>query len=827
MDLMRDLLLLHFGNVRYGVWADEVASLRGALPLHHLPLSPPAIAGIAIIENRSAVIADLAACLGLPRLTGPRPGTFLMIDTQDKIAGFCVEGQHEQIECPPELVLSLPSSVATDLADTCAIHDRSLAPIINIRSLHDRLKQGILELPSPDLGQRARPMDLSGVRAIRMFTVNGSRFCVDARCSEYVAFGESGIARLPVQSRRICGVALRDNALVPVVLPGERLAAGTRADGTGMLLVDVQGVRHGIAVDEDLGVVEGPDLKALALPGLAAKPWLPAAVLVNGKPCLLVDAGLFVAQEENSLDQESPPVFTPASPFPGKFLKHDVEVVEFSFLGTRHAVPKDEVKEVHPMLPFIPVPRMPEIVLGVAELRGELLPVLDLAAVFGRRSDTGRNGRMIRIVNGDFHALVVAGEVAGDRMLPVAAQRKVPIALPHHVLYGCYLDAGLVMLILNVEALAVHFEKAAVRELVASLSPEWTEIGAPGKTPLSSVMPDQRFGMEHDGQEEAAPIASQAEAGDAEQESITAVAAAGQELRMEEEARLKSAAEAAGREQARQRIESEMRRAEDEAREERRRHEEAERTRSEAEARGRAEAEEKARDREAARRKAAEDAENRAAEEARTRQIEERERQAADQARMALEAEKQAAEEAEQRATTERAVQRRISPETPKAPMAAQPSAQEISGGRQPEERKRGKYLWVASMIAAVLIVIIYVTGAPIKKIALPIVEKEQPQTVLKPSMPPDEPKQEAPADLPKGFPRPETLAPLYLTVPPDRVVPDQAVYHVVKGDTLWGIAKRFTGNPLNYPRVAKDNSIATPDLIFPGQRIRLVQEKR
>jgi len=54
-----------------------------------------------------------------------------------------------------------------------------------------------------------------------------------------------------------------------------------------------------------------------------------------------------------------------------------------------------------------------------------------------------------------------------------------------------------------------------------------------------------------------------------------------------------------------------------------------------------------------------------------------------------------------------------------------------------------------------------------------------------------------------------------------------QNIYTVVKGDTLWGIAKRFTGNPLNYPRVARDNSIATPDLIFPGQRIRLVQEKR
>lgn len=42
--------------------------------------------------------------------------------------------------------------------------------------------------------------------------------------------------------------------------------------------------------------------------------------------------------------------------------------------------------------------------------------------------------------------------------------------------------------------------------------------------------------------------------------------------------------------------------------------------------------------------------------------------------------------------------------------------------------------------------------------------------------------------------------------------------YTVVKGDTLWGIAKRFYGNGSRYPEIVKANKIANPDLIYPGQ---------
>src|SRR5574344_863326 len=44
--------------------------------------------------------------------------------------------------------------------------------------------------------------------------------------------------------------------------------------------------------------------------------------------------------------------------------------------------------------------------------------------------------------------------------------------------------------------------------------------------------------------------------------------------------------------------------------------------------------------------------------------------------------------------------------------------------------------------------------------------------------------------------------------------------YHtVVRGDTLWGIAKKYYGNGSRYPEIAKANGIKNPDLIYPGQK--------
>lgn len=51
---------------------------------------------------------------------------------------------------------------------------------------------------------------------------------------------------------------------------------------------------------------------------------------------------------------------------------------------------------------------------------------------------------------------------------------------------------------------------------------------------------------------------------------------------------------------------------------------------------------------------------------------------------------------------------------------------------------------------------------------------------------------------------------------------PSPKTHKVVKGDTLWAIAKRYLGNGAKYPELAKLNKISNPNLIYPGQVIKL-----
>ncbi len=48
--------------------------------------------------------------------------------------------------------------------------------------------------------------------------------------------------------------------------------------------------------------------------------------------------------------------------------------------------------------------------------------------------------------------------------------------------------------------------------------------------------------------------------------------------------------------------------------------------------------------------------------------------------------------------------------------------------------------------------------------------------------------------------------------------------YQIQKGDSLWKIAKEFYGNGNDYPKIFEANKevIKDPDLIFPGQQIRI-----
>lgn len=58
--------------------------------------------------------------------------------------------------------------------------------------------------------------------------------------------------------------------------------------------------------------------------------------------------------------------------------------------------------------------------------------------------------------------------------------------------------------------------------------------------------------------------------------------------------------------------------------------------------------------------------------------------------------------------------------------------------------------------------------------------------------------------------------------------IKDKIIVHtVVQGDTLWHIAKRYIDNPYKYTELARLSRIKNPDLIYPGDTVKIIYKER
>ena len=57
--------------------------------------------------------------------------------------------------------------------------------------------------------------------------------------------------------------------------------------------------------------------------------------------------------------------------------------------------------------------------------------------------------------------------------------------------------------------------------------------------------------------------------------------------------------------------------------------------------------------------------------------------------------------------------------------------------------------------------------------------------------------------------------------IKPKKII-KEIIHTVVKGDTLWAIAKKYVNNPFLYPELARLSNIKNPHRIYPGNRVRI-----
>lgn len=820
---------MNLAGLRYGVWEDEVRSVREVYTVHRLPLVPACIAGMAIIDDRTVTLADLSVCIGLPPAPHVRNAHLLVMSEEEKVAGFLVNGDIEKISVSDESILRMPRYLSTIAVDTCVDHHGAI-PVINVSALFSRVMKADREPPAPEFGvsQQAEAA-LSSITDLRVFECAGDRFASSGSGLAPESVAVPQIARLSLMPTYVKGVGLYEKTAVPLISLARRMGLPKYGPEGAVIIAEIGDELFGFLVDADMGTLFSRDFLLRALPPIAACGWMNAAAIANGHILPIIGLGRLIGAgiDETPLPER----YSPGSDFQRRFGREDVDVVEFLLLGSRHALPKSEIIDAYPLRPYRSIPNVQPIVAGVVEHEGELLPVLDLSAVFGRRSFVASGWRMLLVKNGDFKAFVLTEGYFGARRLPQEAHRAVPMVLPHSVVYGCYPEGSSVRLILNVHALAVHFDRTLVKGFLGALSQEMEQ--APSEL-LPELLPEDYTLEREAGGEAHAPLAvaghvpqvvteEHAEISGLEVSKTKGDVSKNARIEAEqtglEEERRRQELEEKARIEALERARQEQERARQEAEE--RERIEAERAEAEAE-RVRAELEKKAREEERLR---LEQERLQKEEEEKASLEDERAREAADLHAGEDEYAKgtevgpedrtevgtsEIIKEAEEIIRTERLQTEEPPVGIARAYYLSPDEAADTAGRRDGRERRPSPLRSFASiaLVAAVIGSIFYMIlkGPSIEKTTETAVETGGQESR---GMGGGEPKEDS----------------IVLIVPKDAEIAEE-IYIVKKGDTLWHISKRFTGNPFNYPRVARDNRIANPDLIFPHQKIRIIKER-
>ena len=152
--------------------------------------------------------------------------------------------------------------------------------------------------------------------------------------------------------------------------------------------------------------------------------------------------------------------------------KHEgISHIVFRLDETRYAVEMQRLLELDRMTPVTPVPHTPDFVLGVTNLRGDIVSVIDLRRLFGmprmERPETGRllklRDRRNLVVSGVLVDAIQGGRAIQPEQIRAGAAVRNPKAAP--LLQGVCEDAGEELNVLDVDKL---FESEQVRALTGA-----------------------------------------------------------------------------------------------------------------------------------------------------------------------------------------------------------------------------------------------------------------------------------------------------------------------------------------------------------------------
>jgi purine-binding chemotaxis protein CheW len=104
-----------------------------------------------------------------------------------------------------------------------------------------------------------------------------------------------------------------------------------------------------------------------------------------------------------------------------------IEVVEFSLASETYAFEAAFVREVYPLKDYTPIPGVPPFVLGIVNVRGQIMSVIDLKKFFDLpEKGLGQLNKLIILRGEQMELGVVSDDILGARSIDLDALQSAP-----------------------------------------------------------------------------------------------------------------------------------------------------------------------------------------------------------------------------------------------------------------------------------------------------------------------------------------------------------------------------------------------------------------
>ena len=99
-----------------------------------------------------------------------------------------------------------------------------------------------------------------------------------------------------------------------------------------------------------------------------------------------------------------------------------LEVVEFMLAHERYALELTHIREVYPLNDLTPLPGTPDFVLGIVNVRGQILSIIDIKRFFELPEKGLSNlNQVIILQSDDMEFGILADEILGTKSIPASA----------------------------------------------------------------------------------------------------------------------------------------------------------------------------------------------------------------------------------------------------------------------------------------------------------------------------------------------------------------------------------------------------------------------